>query len=46
MSEKILLRHEDVPDLRRLDVYERDGGYQAARTALTTTEPAAARRDW
>jgi NADH-quinone oxidoreductase subunit F len=41
MSEKILLRHEDVPDLRRLDVYERDGGYQAARQALTGMEPAA-----
>ncbi|MBX3027708.1 NADH-quinone oxidoreductase subunit NuoF [bacterium] len=41
MSEKILLRHEDVPDLRRLEVYERDGGYQAARQALGGMEPAA-----
>src|SRR5512143_3737541 len=41
MSEKILLRHEDVPDLRRLEVYERDGGYQAARKAVREIEPLA-----
>ncbi len=40
MSEKILLRHEEVPDLRRLDVYEADGGYQAARKAIGPIEPA------
>jgi NADH-quinone oxidoreductase subunit F len=40
MAEKILLRHQDVPDLLRLDVYERDGGYQAARRALTELQPA------
>ena len=39
MTEKILLRHEDVPNLRRLDVYEGDGGYRAARSALTTLTP-------
>jgi NADH-quinone oxidoreductase subunit F len=40
MPEKVLLRHEDVPDLRRLDVYEADGGYRAARRALTELQPA------
>ena len=40
MPEKILLRHEDVPDLRRLDVYEADGGYRTARRALTESQPA------
>jgi NADH-quinone oxidoreductase subunit F len=40
MPEKILLRHEDVPNLRRLEVYEADGGYQAARRALTESQPA------
>jgi len=40
MPEKLLLRHEDVPNLRSLDVYERDGGYQAARRALTEHQPA------
>jgi len=40
MSEKILLRHEDVAGLDRIDVYESDGGYQAARRALTEMQPA------
>ncbi|MGD9765549.1 MAG: NADH-quinone oxidoreductase subunit NuoF [Candidatus Binatia bacterium] len=40
MGEKILLRHEDVPNLRTLSVYEADGGYAAARKALTTLAPA------
>ena len=40
MPEKILLRHEDVPDLRRLAVYQGDGGYQTARRALTESQPA------
>ncbi len=39
MGEKILLRHEEVADLRRLDVYEGDGGYTAARKALTELNP-------
>jgi len=40
MPEKILLRHEDVAGLRRVDVYEGDGGYRAARRALTEFQPA------
>ena len=40
MPEKVLLRHEEVPNLQRLDVYEADGGYRAARHALTDLEPA------
>jgi NADH-quinone oxidoreductase subunit F len=39
MPEKILLRHEAVPRLRELEVYEADGGYGAARKALTTLLP-------
>ncbi len=39
MSEKILLRHEDVPNLRQIEVYEADGGYTASRRALTEYEP-------
>ncbi len=39
MGEKILLRHEEVPDLCRLSVYEADGGYAAARKALTQATP-------
>src|SRR5215471_3507130 len=40
MPEKILLRHEDVAGLARIDVYEGDGGYRAARHALTELQPA------
>ena len=39
MGEKILLRHEVVPDVRKIEVYEGDGGYQAARKALTEMKP-------
>jgi NADH-quinone oxidoreductase subunit F len=39
MAEKVLLRHEDVPGLRAPEVYEADGGYRAARRALTTMAP-------
>jgi len=39
MAEKILLRHEDVPDIIKLAVYESDGGYRSARRALTENSP-------
>lgn len=39
MAEKILLRHEEVPGLRQVAVYEADGGYQAARRAITKMPP-------
>jgi len=39
MAEKVLLRHLDIPDIRKLDVYLAHGGYKAARTALTTLKP-------
>jgi len=39
MSEKVLLRHLDVPDIRKLDVYLAHDGYEAARKALTTLKP-------
>ena len=39
MAEKVLLRHLDTPDIRKLDVYLARGGYKAARTALTTLKP-------
>jgi NADH-quinone oxidoreductase subunit F len=40
MPEKILLRHEEVAGFDRLDIYEGDGGYGAARRALTEFQPA------
>ena len=39
MSEKILLRHEDVDGLRSLEGYVDDGGYGTARRVLTEMEP-------
>ncbi|HEV8717649.1 MAG TPA: NADH-quinone oxidoreductase subunit NuoF [Candidatus Binatia bacterium] len=39
MSEKVLLRHLDVPEIRKLDVYLAHSGYEAARKALTTLKP-------
>jgi NADH-quinone oxidoreductase subunit F len=39
MAERVLLRHLDVPDIRKLDVYRAHGGYEAARKALTTLKP-------
>ena len=39
MGEKILLRHEEVPDVRLIDVYESDGGYRAARRVLAEMQP-------
>ena len=39
MAENVLLRHEDIPDIHKLDVYLAHDGYAAARTALTTLKP-------
>jgi NADH-quinone oxidoreductase subunit F len=39
MADKVLLRHLDTPDIRKLDVYLAHGGYEAARQALTTLKP-------
>jgi len=40
MSEKVLLRFEDVSvDLTQIDHYVSDGGYEAARKALTAMKP-------
>jgi NADH-quinone oxidoreductase subunit F len=35
----ILLRHRDVPDIRKLDVYRAHGGYEALQKALTAHTP-------
>ena len=39
MPEHLLLRCRDIPELRRLDVYLRHGGYEATRKALGTQTP-------
>ncbi|HXW83019.1 MAG TPA: NADH-quinone oxidoreductase subunit NuoF [Candidatus Binataceae bacterium] len=37
--ENILMRWPQIPDLKRLDVYEANGGYRALRKALTEMSP-------
>lgn len=37
--EKILLRHLDIPNIHKIDVYEAHEGYQATRKALTQFRP-------
>ncbi|MEW6567377.1 MAG: NADH-quinone oxidoreductase subunit NuoF [Chloroflexota bacterium] len=39
MAEYILLRHREIPDLHRLEVYLEHGGFQALRKAVTTMTP-------
>jgi NADH-quinone oxidoreductase subunit F len=40
MNEYILLRHRDIPELDKLEVYQEHGGFEAFRTAVTTMKPA------
>jgi NADH-quinone oxidoreductase subunit F len=39
MSEYILLRHRDIPDLNTLDVYQDNGGFESFRHAVTSMQP-------
>ena len=39
MADNVLLRHETIPDIHKLDVYVAHDGYAAARTALTALTP-------
>ena len=39
MTQRILLRDLDIPDIGKLDVYVKHGGYDALRKALTTMKP-------
>lgn len=40
MSQHILLRHRDTPNLDRLEVYRQHGGFEAFRKAVTSLQPA------
>jgi len=37
--EYILLRHRDIPDLHKLEVYRQHGGYEAFKKVVTTMTP-------
>lgn len=39
MTEYILLRHRNIPDLNHLDVYRQKGGFDAFRKAITNMTP-------
>jgi len=39
MSEHILLRHRDIPDLNQLEVYRKHGGFEAFRKAVRSMKP-------
>ncbi|UCF28512.1 MAG: NADH-quinone oxidoreductase subunit F, partial [Chloroflexota bacterium] len=39
MSDLILLRHRQIPDLNQLDVYRQHGGFEAFQNAVTTMNP-------
>ncbi len=39
MSEHILLRHRDIPNLSQLEVYRENGGFEAFRKVVTTLKP-------
>ncbi|GIV63408.1 MAG: NADH-quinone oxidoreductase subunit NuoF [Chloroflexota bacterium] len=40
MNQHILLRHRDIPNLDRLEVYQQHGGFEAFRKAVTSLQPA------
>jgi NADH-quinone oxidoreductase subunit F len=40
MSETLLLRHRVIPNLNQLDVYRKNGGFEAFRKAVTSMQPA------
>lgn len=40
MNSHILLRHRDIPNLDRLEVYRQHGGFEAFRKAVTSLQPA------
>ena len=35
----LLLRHREIPDIDRLDVYNKNGGFEALKKAVTTMKP-------
>jgi NADH-quinone oxidoreductase subunit F len=39
MTDYILLRHRNIPNLRQLNVYCQNGGFTAFQTAVTTMQP-------
>jgi NADH-quinone oxidoreductase subunit F len=38
-QQHIVLRHRDIPDLHKLDVYIKNGGFEAFKKVVTTMKP-------
>lgn len=39
MAEYLLFRHRDIPNIKQLDVYRQNGGFEAFRKAVTSMTP-------
>ncbi|MFV1949907.1 MAG: NADH-quinone oxidoreductase subunit NuoF [Anaerolineales bacterium] len=39
MSNYVLLRHREIPDIKELKVYQKQGGFEAFKNAVTTQQP-------
>ena len=39
MSDFVLLRHRDIPDIKELEVYQNLGGFESFKKAVTTLDP-------
>lgn len=39
MAEYVLLRHREIPDLNKLDVYKENGGFEAFEKVVTSMKP-------
>jgi len=39
MSEYVLLRHRDIPNIKDLNVYQEQGGFESFKKAVSTLEP-------
>jgi len=39
MGETVLLRHREIPDINKLEIYKKNGGFEAFRNAITAMKP-------
>ncbi|MCK4801349.1 MAG: NADH-quinone oxidoreductase subunit F, partial [Anaerolineales bacterium] len=39
MSEFVLLRHRDIPEIKELKGYQKQGGFEAFKKAVTKLDP-------
>ena len=39
MTEYVLLRHRDIPEINQLDVYKKNGGFEAFKKVVTAMKP-------